>query len=98
MGTDTLGQRLTSAFAKVKAYHELGVSALLTPEEVSVLLGISSKTLANWRWRRQGPPYIKLTPRKVRYPVKSLLSWLEENQKYGGRLYDALSDEQARFD
>ena len=98
MGTDALGQRLTSAFAKVKAYHELGVNALLTPEEVSVLLGVSKGTLSNWRWRGEGPPFIRLKRRKVRYPVKSLLSWLEENQKYGGRLYDALSDEQARFD
>ncbi len=49
---------------------------LLTPSELAVMLGMSVRTLANWRSTGKGPPYVKIgveppeghqDRRKVRY-------------------------------
>lgn len=33
---------------------------LLTPNELAVMLGMSVRTLANWRSTGKGPPYLKI--------------------------------------
>lgn len=53
----------------------------LTPKELADLLGLSPITLAVWRSRRVGPPYIKLgdgKSAKVLYPADKLEAWLEK--------------------
>lgn len=49
---------------------------LLTPSELAAMLGMSVRTLANWRSTGKGPPYLKIgveppeghqDRRKVRY-------------------------------
>jgi len=48
----------------------------LTPAEVATLLGVSRKTLADWRLERLGPSFM-LKPRGVMvYPVESLKRYL----------------------
>ncbi len=49
---------------------------LLTPEEVSNLIGVPVSTLAQWRSQRRGPPYIKLEGRLVRYRTSDLEAYL----------------------
>lgn len=53
------------------------MSDLLTPAELAVMLGMSPRTLANWRSYGRGPEYVKLGAeppegkqdrRLVRYP------------------------------
>lgn len=48
----------------------------LTPEQVSARWdnAITPGTLANWRARKQGPPFQKFGTR-VRYPVSGLAAW-----------------------
>lgn len=41
--------------------------ALLTPAEVAARLRVDILTLANWRARRQGPQFLKVGRRAVRY-------------------------------
>ncbi len=51
----------------------------LTPGEAGEMARVTKKTLANWRSRGIGPPYIKLSPGRggrVRYPRESTLAWL----------------------
>jgi Helix-turn-helix domain len=48
---------------------------LLTPIAAAVLLGISPNTLANWRSTGQGPPFVKVGPKIVRYRRDVLLEW-----------------------
>ena len=43
-------------------------------DEAAMLLGLSPKTLAQWRWRGEGPPYIKRFKR-VFYNIESLKRW-----------------------
>ncbi len=50
---------------------------LLTPEDVSDLLGIPAKTLANWRSERVGPLPLRIGCH-VRYRASDLSAWLEE--------------------
>lgn len=55
--------------------------ALLTPAQVSSWTQLDEQTLANARWRRTGPAYIKLgTGRSapVRYRRSDVEKWLTE--------------------
>lgn len=49
---------------------------LLSEEEVAIKLKLAVRTLRNWRWLGQGPPYLKLGGRSVRYSNDAVLSWV----------------------
>jgi predicted DNA-binding transcriptional regulator AlpA len=40
-------------------------------------LGVSTGTLANWRWRGYGPPFLKIG-RRVEYRVSDIEAWRDE--------------------
>jgi predicted DNA-binding transcriptional regulator AlpA len=46
---------------------KLAAGNLLTDVELADLLGASLQTVRNWRWRGEGPRYVKLGGRMVRY-------------------------------
>lgn len=50
---------------------------LLTPEEASELLGMSPRTMKKWRTEggNQGPQFVRVSHRCVRYKVSVLRSW-----------------------
>lgn len=49
----------------------------LTTEQVSELTGLAVQTLMNWRCsRRAGPPFVRLSPRRVRYERDAVEQWL----------------------
>jgi len=49
---------------------------LLSEEEMARKLGKSVQTLQGWRWRRKGPPYIKIGA-AVRYDPVKIDAWVE---------------------
>jgi hypothetical protein len=49
---------------------------LLTPQEVSDLTGIPVATLAQWRYRKTGIPYLRIR-RLVRYDPGDVESYLQ---------------------
>jgi len=49
---------------------------LLTETQAAKRLGLSVKTLQSWRYRRLGPPYIRLGG-AVRYVPADLDAWIE---------------------
>lgn len=51
----------------------------LTPAELEKLIGISRRTLANWRSQKRGPEYLKINNRKVIYPRKAVERWIRKN-------------------
>jgi hypothetical protein len=58
--------------------------AALRPDEAAQIIGVSPKTLANWRCRGTGPQFIKLggvrgSKAAVRYDRDALLSWLHKH-------------------
>lgn len=49
---------------------------LLRPADAAALLKVSQQTLANWRWRGEGPAFVRLG-RLVRYRASDLATWIE---------------------
>lgn len=65
---------------------------LLTPSELAVMLGMSVRTLANWRSTGKGPPYLKIgveppeghqDRRKVRYQRAVAERWAQHTSTRG---------------
>lgn len=53
------------------------VEALATTEEVAAYLQVSPQTMANWAYKKVGPPYLKINGQR-RYDWTELRAWLEE--------------------
>ena len=60
-----------------KAYSDY-LDALLTEEEAAEFLGYSKRALQNWRHRGDGPPFIRISERAVRYRRRDLIAWCED--------------------
>lgn len=45
------------------------------------LIGVAPKTLGNWRTRRQGPPFYRVSPRIVSYKVADLIAFMESRRQ-----------------
>ena len=56
------------------------LSERLTPSEVSVVLGVTVGTLANWRTALRGPSFYKLKPGRVFYLRRDVDTWLAESR------------------
>lgn len=52
-------------------------SVLMTPQEVSQWTGLSIGALAQLRYKGQGPQFVKLTPKTVRYVREQVQAWIE---------------------
>jgi predicted DNA-binding transcriptional regulator AlpA len=51
---------------------------LLDPRQAATRLGLpSARTLEAWRLRGYGPPFLRLSPRLVRYRASDIERWLE---------------------
>lgn len=53
--------------------------AMMSPAEVAEYMGVDKARLAQWRYRGEGPPYVKVTPRQqglVRYPREDLRAYI----------------------
>ncbi|GAB3718779.1 helix-turn-helix transcriptional regulator [Nocardiopsis nanhaiensis] len=59
-----------------------GQVRLLGASQLSEYTGIPVQTLANWRWRGEGPPWFKLG-RHVRYRIAEVEKWLDDNAQGG---------------
>ncbi len=54
------------------------VEALLTPRELSKLVGLKPRSLEEWRRLGKGPGYVRLSGRRhVRYAASAVKAWLE---------------------
>lgn len=51
---------------------------LLDPEQAAEFLTVARQTLAKWRHLGQGPAYLRVGTRNVRYRLEDLDAWLEE--------------------
>lgn len=59
-----------------KPEHLAQNDVLLDPNAEAALLGVNVGTLADWRFKHQGPPYIKVG-RLCRYPLAATRRWME---------------------
>lgn len=51
---------------------------LMTPADLATLLNKPPKTLAEWRSKHIGPPYLKLAGGHVRYDPAAVEEWLQQ--------------------
>jgi DNA-binding transcriptional MerR regulator len=54
---------------------------ILDTPDAAELLGISPRTLEDWRWRGIGPPFYKLGRRIVRYRAEDLLAFALKSKR-----------------
>jgi predicted DNA-binding transcriptional regulator AlpA len=54
---------------------------LLTPKEAARPLKVSLSWLAKARMRGDGPPYVKLGNRAIRYSEAALIQWMKSRQR-----------------
>jgi Helix-turn-helix domain len=54
---------------------------LLTPKETARRLKISVSWLAKARMRGDGPPFIKVSERAIRYTDAALMQWMKSRQR-----------------
>jgi predicted DNA-binding transcriptional regulator AlpA len=52
------------------------IDRLLEPSEVAEILGVRPSTLVRWRRLKQGPPYIRVGHRTVRYQQSAITAWM----------------------
>lgn len=65
---------------KTKAQRDPAVAEYLHPEDAAALLGLQASTLAKWREHRSdGPPFVRLGGRAIRYPRAQLLQWADKH-------------------
>lgn len=60
----------------------------LTSDEVAELLRVRPATVAQWRWRRRGPAFVKLAggpAGKVRYERREVERWMKDPVSYQAR-------------
>lgn len=52
---------------------------LLKTPEAAAYLGLETKTLENWRYlsASEGPPWVPMPGRAIRYDVRDLDAWIE---------------------
>lgn len=55
--------------------------SLLSSKQMARMIGVSTSTLSNWRCEGGGPPFIRLSPRKVAYPLGAYRKWVTEAQE-----------------
>lgn len=55
-------------------------SRYLPPPLASVEIGVEVSTLAKWRFKGNGPPYIRCGGRKILYDRADLEAWLNERK------------------
>jgi len=52
-------------------------SALLKEEQAAAFLGVTRRALQSWRLSGQGPQYIRISSRCIRYRKRELVTWSE---------------------
>lgn len=54
----------------------------LVPEkDAAKMIGVSPRTLRNWRVTGGGPQYVKVSARCVRYRRADIFSWIEDRER-----------------
>ncbi len=56
---------------------------IVRSREAARILGVSPRTLSNWRWKGKGPRVVRLSARCVGYDIRDLIDYLE-SRKEGG--------------
>ena len=56
--------------------------AFLSTKELCKRWHMKPQTLANWRHAGTGPPFVRISPNRVLYPVEGILNYEKLDQKW----------------
>ena len=84
---DTWKHHLDSRADKLIAEGAGNPNELLTTREVAAWLGVSEQWLEIGRHKGCGPPYVRLTPRMIRYTRGGTLKYLEKRTHHSTAEY-----------
>jgi predicted DNA-binding transcriptional regulator AlpA len=70
--------------------HYLGGGQLLTEEEVARRLRVTTRTLLRWRNTGDGPEFVRIGPRMLRYSEGAITAWTTRNT-YAHRAAEAVA-------
>ncbi|MBS0462985.1 MAG: helix-turn-helix domain-containing protein [Proteobacteria bacterium] len=60
---------------------KLADDLLIADSELAALLSVSTKTLANWRGKGEGPRFVKVGKRCVRYRQSDVAAFIERGSR-----------------
>lgn len=69
------------AFGEILKLNPGWLDEAVTTAEASRIVGFPPCTLHTWRSRGDGPPFLKLGARSVRYQRRALFEWLAARQR-----------------
>ena len=69
------------AFGEILKNNPGWLDEAVTTAEASRIVGFPICTLDTWRSRGDGPPFLKLGARSVRYQRRALFEWLAARQR-----------------
>ena len=58
-----------------------GPDPLYDEGQTAKYLGISVRTLRNWRWSGKGPEYCALSGRLIRYELSQVQAWVQSKRR-----------------
>ncbi|KFI65740.1 phage transcriptional regulator, AlpA [Bifidobacterium cuniculi] len=53
---------------------------MLTAREVARMLHVSERTVSNWRYRGEGPDFVRISKTCVRYRLSDVRRWMAERE------------------
>ncbi len=56
---------------------------LLSAAHVAAMIGVQARTLRAWRYRNQGPAYVRFSRTCVRYAPADVAAWIERHRTAG---------------
>ncbi len=56
------------------------LSPLMNQDEAAGYLGLSARTLENWRLKGGGPAFVRMSHRCIRYRLEALNLWLQSRE------------------
>jgi predicted DNA-binding transcriptional regulator AlpA len=63
------------------AVNPFGAAPLLSEKQVAAMLGLEPPTLRNWRVKGQGPRFVRLSRRAVRYSRADVEEWVASRRR-----------------
>ena len=69
---------------KVSIHPKLALDSpetLLTEQQAAEFLGVKPRTLQKWRATGAGPPFVRLSPRCIRYKYRTLVDWSDDRER-----------------
>ena len=83
-------QKFTIPLSDIARKAKAVPRSLLTEKEAAALLNVTPSCLQAWRYRGEGPPFIKISARCVRYRWIDLQLWIDggrfsNTSEYAGR-------------